>query len=111
MFKSFTKTRHTQPYPSILPSRPKLSVTGKVVFITSSSSRIRKATAIAFAQASTKAVAIFRRRVKNLQLAAKEVSKANLARTTTVVYKSVDISQSLDLEAAFARASNKAGGA
>jgi NAD(P)-dependent dehydrogenase (short-subunit alcohol dehydrogenase family) len=109
MFKSFTRTWHTQPYPSILPSRPELSVAGKVVFITGGGSGIGKATAIAFAQAGAKVVAIFGRRVGNLQFAAEEVSKANLAGTTTVIFESVDISQRLDLEAAFVKASNKAG--
>ena len=111
MFKSFTRTWHSQPYPEVLPSRPELSAAGKVVFITGGGSGIGKATAIAFAQAGAKVVAIFGRRVGNLQLAAEEVSKANPAGTTTVVIESVDISQRLALEAAFANASKKAGGA
>ncbi|KAH7120846.1 hypothetical protein B0J11DRAFT_50586 [Dendryphion nanum] len=111
LFKSFTKTWHSQSYPEILPSRPELSAAGKVVFITGGGSGIGKATAIAFAQAGAKVVAIFGRRIGNLQLAAEEISKANLAGTTTVVIESVDISQRPALEAAFANASNKAGGA
>ncbi|KFX92711.1 hypothetical protein O988_07159 [Pseudogymnoascus sp. VKM F-3808] len=111
LFKSFTKTWHSQPYPEILPSRPELSAAGKVVFITGGGSGIGKATAIAFAQAGAKVVAIFGRRLGNLQLAAEEISKASLSGTTTVVIESVDISQRPALEAAFANASNKAGGA
>ncbi|KFY17595.1 hypothetical protein V492_00537 [Pseudogymnoascus sp. VKM F-4246] len=111
LFKSFTKTWHSQPYPEIFPSRPELSAAGKVVFITGGGSGIGKATAIAFAQAGAKVVAIFGRRLGNLQLAAEEISKANLAGTTTVVIESVDISQRLVLEAAFANACNKASGA
>lgn len=75
-----------------MPSRPELSAAGKVVFITGGGSGIRKATGIAFAQASSKVVAIFGRRFGKLQLAAEEISKANLAGTTTVVIESVDIS-------------------
>lgn len=34
LFKSFTAKWHNKPYGPILPSRPELSVVGKVVFIT-----------------------------------------------------------------------------
>lgn len=108
-FKSFTRTWHSQSYPEIVPSRPELSAAGKVVFITGGGSGIGKATAIAFAQAGAELIAIFGRRVENLQLAAEEIRKAGVAGTTTVVIESVDISQRLALQAAFANASNKAG--
>lgn len=109
LFKSFTRTWHTQPYPSISPSLPSLSAAGKVVFITGGGSGIGKATAIAFAQAGASVIALFGRRLGNLEAAAEEVRKANPAGTTTVVIESVDISQRPALEAAFTNARNKAG--
>ncbi|EHK44579.1 uncharacterized protein TrAtP1_009138 [Trichoderma atroviride] len=110
MFKSFTKTWHTKPYPEILPSRPELSASGKIVFITGGGSGIGKATAIAFAEAGARVIAIFGRRIERLQLAAEEISRANPKGTTTVVVESADVSQRHALEAAFTSAINKAGG-
>ncbi|KFY30377.1 hypothetical protein V494_08173 [Pseudogymnoascus sp. VKM F-4513 (FW-928)] len=109
LFKSFTKTWHTQSYPEILPSRPELSAAGKVVFIAGGGSGIGKATAIAFAQAGAKVVAIFGRRVGNLEVATEEISNANTSGTTSVIMESVDISQRPALETAFANARKKAG--
>lgn len=110
MFKSFTKTWHSAPYPAISPSRPELSAAGKVVFITGGGSGIGKATALAFAAAGAKAIAIFGRRQALLDTAASEIRTADPTGKIIVITESVDISQRGALDAAFERAAAKAGG-
>jgi NAD(P)-dependent dehydrogenase (short-subunit alcohol dehydrogenase family) len=110
-FKSFTKTWHYKSYPQISPLRPELGTAGSVVFITGGGTGIGKATAIAFAQAGAKAIAIFGRRVDRLQSAAEEIRKANPNGTTSVIFKGVDLSQRAAVDVAFASAVKQAGGA
>lgn len=106
-FKSFTETWHNKSYPQISPDRPELSAAGKVVFITGAGTGIGKATAIAFAQAGAKAIAIFGRRVDKLELAAEEIRNANTKGTTTVIVEGVDLSDRAAVHTAFASASNQ----
>jgi NAD(P)-dependent dehydrogenase (short-subunit alcohol dehydrogenase family) len=110
-FKSFTKTWHNKPYPEISPLLPELRTTNSVVFITGGGTGIGKATAIAFAQAGAKAIAIFGRRIEKLQAAAEEIRKANPNGTTTTIFEAVDLSQRAAVDAAFANAIKRAGGA
>ncbi|KAF2865224.1 putative short-chain dehydrogenase [Massariosphaeria phaeospora] len=109
--KSFTKTWHSKPYPQISPLLPELRATDRVVFITGGGTGIGKATAIAFAQAGAKVIAIFGRRIDKLQAAAEEIRKANPNGTTTVVFEAVDLSQRAAVDVAFANAVKKAGDA
>lgn len=109
-FKSFTKTWHIKPYPQISPERPELSAAGKIVFITGGGTGIGKATAIAFAQAGAKGIAIFGRRIERLRSAADEIRKANPAGTTQVVFESVDLSKRAAVDAGFASALEQLGG-
>lgn len=110
MFKSFTKTWHSKPYPQISPTRPQLKAAGKVVFITGGGSGIGKAIAIAFAQAGAKAIAIFGRRIDRLKSAADEIRHSSL-NGTTVVCEGVDLTQRAAVNTAFASAVNQVGGA
>ena len=109
MFKSFTKVYHSKPYAQISPQRPELSAVGKVVFITGAGTGIGKATAIAFAQAGAKAVAIFGRRIEKLKSAAEEIRNASDGKTL-VVYESVDLTQRSAANAAFTSAVKQVGG-
>jgi len=108
-FRSFTKTWHNKPYPQISPLRPELRATGSVVFITGGGTGIGKATAIAFAQAGAKVIAIFGRRTDKLQSAAVEIRNANPNGGTTVVFEGVDLSQRAAVDAAFLNAVQNAG--
>lgn len=109
-FESFTKTWHNKPYPQISPLRSELQVSGSVVFITGGGTGIGKATAIAFAQAGARVIAIFGRRIDRLQSAAEEIYKANPNGTTEVFFESVDLSQRTALNSAFTNAIKHAGG-
>ena len=111
MFGSFTKTWHNKSYPQISPTRFEVSTSGRVIFITGGGSGIGKATAIAFAKAGAKVIAIFGRRVDRRQSAAAEIRKANPNGTTSVVFDGVDLSQRTEVDAAFASALMQAGSA
>jgi len=75
MFPSFTKTWHHSPYAAIDPLQQSLTAHGKVVLITGGGTGIGKATAIAFAQASARAVIITGRRQDRLTAAKGDIER------------------------------------
>ncbi|RSL56834.1 hypothetical protein CEP53_006681 [Fusarium sp. AF-6] len=95
---SFTKAWHNDIYPTISPTRPELSVTGKHVVITGGGTGIGKAAAIAFAQANAKSVSIIGRRIDRLQTAGQAITEANSF--THVVLETGDVTDRASIEAA-----------
>ncbi|KAJ4304913.1 hypothetical protein N0V90_000441 [Kalmusia sp. IMI 367209] len=89
---SFTKTRHTDPYPFIDPTRPELSAKGKNVIITGGATGIGNAIGVSFAKAEAKSIVILGRRVEKLE-AGKAAISAVAGSETSVFYKSVDLSK------------------
>jgi NAD(P)-dependent dehydrogenase (short-subunit alcohol dehydrogenase family) len=65
-FPSLTKLSHSESYPAISPSRPELSVKGKVVVITGGGSGIGASIAKAFAAGGSTKIVIISRTEKNL---------------------------------------------
>ncbi|KAF9767503.1 hypothetical protein IL306_015324 [Fusarium sp. DS 682] len=88
---SFTKSWHAEPYPFISPTRPELSAAGKNVVITGGGTGIGQATAIAFAQAGAKSIAVVGRRLERLEATAKAIQAANPS--TQVVFETGDVTK------------------
>ncbi|KAJ3543184.1 hypothetical protein NM208_g3703 [Fusarium decemcellulare] len=96
---SFTKTFHSKSYDFIAPSRTELTAQGKNIVITGGGTGIGKAIAIAFAEAGAQSVSIIGRRIERLKESASEISAAG--KSTTVIYKTADLTVSSQTEAAF----------
>jgi NAD(P)-dependent dehydrogenase (short-subunit alcohol dehydrogenase family) len=109
-FVSFTKTWHNEPYAAIDPKRPELSAKDKFVVVTGGATGIGKAIAVAFAQAGAKTIAIFARRLENLEAAAAEITKKATAADIKVLFESADVSKRASLDTAVASLIKKAGG-
>lgn len=112
-FVPFTKPWHSEPYPFISPTRPELSAAGKNVVITGGGTGIGKATAIAFAQAGAKSVAIVGRRLDRLEAAAKKIKQAantsNSKTTTQVLLETGDVTQFPSIQSALTKIVNQVG--
>ncbi|ETI19902.1 hypothetical protein G647_08917 [Cladophialophora carrionii CBS 160.54] len=72
-FPSLTKEWHSEPYPSIDPTRPELSAKGKVIAITGGEGSIGIAVARAFARAGAERIAIVGRSVDRWSNAKREI--------------------------------------
>lgn len=87
---SLTKKYYHAPYPAIDPSNPALSASGKVIVITGGGSGVGRATALAFAKAGAKVVAVLGRREGPLNETRAQIERLGTA-TTAAIYP-VDIS-------------------
>lgn len=98
----FTKKWHSIPYPSISPTRPELSASGRNIVITGGGTGIGKAVAMAFAQAGAQSITILGRRLEKLKEGITPIQAAIPAgNTTSVYYHSVDLSSRQETDATF----------
>jgi NAD(P)-dependent dehydrogenase (short-subunit alcohol dehydrogenase family) len=97
-FPSLTRKWHSEPYPSIDPTRPELSATGKIVAITGGEGSIGVAVAKAFARAGAEKIAIIGRRAESWSVAKAEIECLG----AKVLAVRGDISDGLSIHHAFA---------
>ncbi len=106
-FPSPTKTWHTTVYPSVSPSRPELSVAGKVVLITGGGAGLGPHIAHAFATAGSTSIALVGRTLSTLQSTAASLrSSFPGIKVLTLV---ADIADKPAVDAAFAETRAKLG--
>lgn len=98
-FPSLTKEWHSKSYQAIDPLRPELSQKGKVVAITGAGGAIGAATALAFAKAGAKKIAVLGRRKNLLDNTKAEVEAAIPGTTVEAIH--CDISESDSVQGAF----------
>jgi NAD(P)-dependent dehydrogenase (short-subunit alcohol dehydrogenase family) len=106
-FPSPTKTWHTTSYPSISPTRPELSVTGKAILITGGGSGLGPHIARAFATAGSTSIALVGRTLSSLETSAAALRSSfpNIKVLTFVA----DITDKTAIDAAFAETKDKLG--
>ena len=101
-FPSPTFTWHSTTYPSLSPSRPELSASGKTVIVTGGGSGIGAETARYFAQAGASRIALLGRREAPL-LATKASIERDHAGVVEVFTLTTDVTKKSELDAAFAK--------
>ncbi|ETS85053.1 hypothetical protein PFICI_03078 [Pestalotiopsis fici W106-1] len=106
----FTKTVHSDVYPSVDPTMPELSLAGKVAVITGASRGIgARGFAPAFARAGVKGLVLVATNAAKLQAVASDVHKINPA--VKVLCLTADVSDQTQVEAAFREAKSTFGAA
>ena len=103
---SYTKTFHHDTYPAIDPTRPELSVAGKVVVVSGGGQGIGAAIVKAFAQAGAAHIAIFGRKESTLNAVKSEVEASHKA--SVHVYQA-DVTDEAAVNHVFADIERKAG--
>lgn len=104
---NYTKVQHTKPYAAISPLLPQHSAASKSVFVAGGSQGIGKATALAFLDAGSKAIAISGRRADVLAAAAAELRAQHP--DAKVLTFAADIADPEAMDAAFAGAKAELG--
>ncbi|KAJ2982510.1 hypothetical protein NQ176_g1338 [Zarea fungicola] len=99
-FPSWTKIWHTEPYPSISPTRPGLSARGRVVVVTGGGTGIGAAIVGAFATAGSTKIAIISRNKSNLDDTKARVELDHPG--VSVLAVAADVTKELEVGRAFA---------
>jgi NAD(P)-dependent dehydrogenase (short-subunit alcohol dehydrogenase family) len=105
---SFTTQWHTTSYPSISPTRPELSLSGKFILISGGGTGIGAATALSYARAGASHIALLGRRLSKLESTASSI-RSTCPNTTIHTY-AADMTDAGAVNSAFEDYAKVAGG-